>query len=514
MVNTENPDYQMAVDKGYLVKNSKGFVRPLEWWHGSGGLLDYTNPEAVAWWHSLMDRVLDVGVDGFKCDGTDPYIIEYTLTGGAFGADGKEITYPEYAHAYYRDFFYHTREKRSDPKSSSPDAGLIMSRPIDCLIDQGTKACNPFSPKDVMYSGWVGDDDGTFEGMRGCLRKNIYSAWVGYANFGCDIGGYRDRGQDREFFIRSAQLGAFSSLMENGGGGEHRPWMFDDEVVNIYRKFAVQHHRLASYLHTMGANAVDTKTSTMHPVDQETINYNMTDRHIVFPQPKTFSYRLGDDVLVHPVMFNAKESKEVYNFPDVNVDKNEAVVHMVFPEEANGKQTVWLDWWAPNDMRRSYKSGDKSLRVVAYDSYPVYVREGAFLPLHDHSVSVKDKTIENVDDNRVTFTWFHPQTSSTKASPALFQMRESITTGTGIQGKAYFTSETDFVAEISSHSGTLTGGFAFVGINKPTDVQIEAATANRCSQVYQPLQNTLRVNCASLVGGVRVTVTDGTAAWK
>jgi alpha-glucosidase (family GH31 glycosyl hydrolase) len=81
MVNTENPDFAMAAEKSYLVKTSRGHVVPIKWWHGKGGLVDYTNPEAVNWWHSLMDKVLDVGVDGFKCDGTDPYIIEYDATG-------------------------------------------------------------------------------------------------------------------------------------------------------------------------------------------------------------------------------------------------------------------------------------------------------------------------------------------------------------------------------------------------------------------------------------------------
>lgn len=81
MVNTENPDYQMCVDKKFLVRDSRGYVRPLKWWHGSGGLLDYSNPEAVEWWHAQMDKVLDAGVDGFKTDGTDPYIDEYILTG-------------------------------------------------------------------------------------------------------------------------------------------------------------------------------------------------------------------------------------------------------------------------------------------------------------------------------------------------------------------------------------------------------------------------------------------------
>ena len=87
------------------------------------------------------------------------------------------------------------------------------------------------------------------------------------------------------------------------GGGEHRPWKFDDETVNIYRKFTVQHHRLASYLHTMGANAMDSVSSAIHPVDDEVISVNGTAKHhrIFFPDPKTFSYRLGDDILVHPV---------------------------------------------------------------------------------------------------------------------------------------------------------------------------------------------------------------------
>ena len=27
------------------------------WWHGKGGLLDYSNPEALQWWHQQMDKV-------------------------------------------------------------------------------------------------------------------------------------------------------------------------------------------------------------------------------------------------------------------------------------------------------------------------------------------------------------------------------------------------------------------------------------------------------------------------
>ena len=69
---------------------------------------------------------------------------------------------------------------------------------------------------------------------------------------GSDIGGYRSSsdygtlGRTKELFIRWAQLGAFSPLMENGGNGEHRPWMFDNtnQTLDIYRQFVKFHYEL------------------------------------------------------------------------------------------------------------------------------------------------------------------------------------------------------------------------------------------------------------------------------
>lgn len=29
----------------------------VSWWHGKGGLIDYTNDDALEWWHKQMDNV-------------------------------------------------------------------------------------------------------------------------------------------------------------------------------------------------------------------------------------------------------------------------------------------------------------------------------------------------------------------------------------------------------------------------------------------------------------------------
>ena len=44
-----------------------------------------------------MDKALDLGIDGWKNDGTDPFIMEYLFPKSHAGP----ITYRQYADAYY-----------------------------------------------------------------------------------------------------------------------------------------------------------------------------------------------------------------------------------------------------------------------------------------------------------------------------------------------------------------------------------------------------------------------------
>jgi len=115
-----------------------------------------------------------------------------------------------------------------------------MSRPVDSFdfvyLD--------FSPHDVMFSGWVGDQDPTFDGMQVALKNMFHSAWRNYLNFGSDTAGYRSPSgtiRTKELLIRWAQMSAFCPLFENGGTGEHRPWAYDNETLEIYRSFVYIH---------------------------------------------------------------------------------------------------------------------------------------------------------------------------------------------------------------------------------------------------------------------------------
>ena len=68
-------------------------------------------------------QALKYGIDGWKCDGTDPYILELIIPEG----DSGVVTRKEYSDAYYGDFYDYTRAKNGNNT-------LIMSRPVDGLV--------------------------------------------------------------------------------------------------------------------------------------------------------------------------------------------------------------------------------------------------------------------------------------------------------------------------------------------------------------------------------------------
>jgi len=323
MVNTEDPDYAYAREQGYLVP---GLLRQ-KWWKGEGGLLDYRNPEAVEWWHRRMDRAIALGIDGWKVDGTDPIALKK-------GWNFRE----QYRQLYYSDFYHYTRE-RTGQKT------VIMARALE-QVNEKTLGLpswtNPFhlgfflqfAPLDVSYMSWMGDQDPTFAGLRIALTNLLASAKADYLVVGTDIGGYRNGSLNQEVFLRWAELGAFSPLMENGGIQDHRPWAMDPETLETYRAYSQLRAGLNPWLMDKAVAAWREGRSLVTPLNEG-----------------RFEYLLGDDLLVAPIL-RAGGQRQV-----------------VFPK---GSDWIWL-----NDPGRVYKGGTCLKRIFALSEFPVYVRKGS-----------------------------------------------------------------------------------------------------------------------------------------
>ena len=319
--------YAEAEAAGYFMQyNADSGPAIIDWWKGEGSLIDYWNPDAVAWWHELMQPVLDLGIDGWKCDGLDFGAIQ----GDYSPALGEEVDRWDYSEKYYRDFFDHTREQLGDDR-------IITARPVDNYgADVGGQGV-AFAPIDINWAGWVGDQDSDFLGLQAALRNLYWSADWGYVAFGSDIGGYRDDdselGRDKETFVRWAQLGAFCPVMENGGGGEHRPWMFDEETADIYRGLVELHHAMLPYLMESGGVAFAAGESLMQ-----------------FDNNETFEFLLGPDIFVAP-MIESGTARTV-----------------TFPEGS------WV--WLYGDHETFAGNSEHTLEVPL-DQFPAFVREGS-----------------------------------------------------------------------------------------------------------------------------------------
>lgn len=329
------PLYDQAKANGYFMKNNAGDANPkvVSWWKGDGSLIDFHNPAAVAWWKGLMDKALDMGVDGWKCDGADFYAFPQVYSPGK----GGMVTRLEHSHSYYQLFHDYTRQKRGNSTA-------IMSRPIDNynLGDFGGDLA-AFSPKEIGWSCWVGDQDATFGGLKAALNNMYWSSDYPYLVHGSDIGGYREDNtsppqmRTKELFIRWAQVGAFSGLMENGGGGEHRPWMFDAQTETIYRKLVLLREKfLVGYLLEQSVPAFAANKSLMQ-----------------FVNKTNYTYTLGTDIFVAPVL-DASGNVTV-NFPA-------------------GDKWVYL-----YDKSQVFEGGSSTTKTFSLDEFPVYLKQGTHI---------------------------------------------------------------------------------------------------------------------------------------
>ena len=216
-----------------------------------------------------------------------------------------------------------------------------------------------------MFSGWVGDQTGNWDGLKAALNNILRSAWRGYLNFGCDIGGYRTDnsklGRTKEVFTRWFQLGALLPLMENGGNGEHRPWVFGNDTSDIYRVFANIHTNLAPFFLNAGTKSYLKNISVLKPLAN----------NIFINQPSTYDYLINGQIYVSPITDNTTTTK--LSFPGTKTEK-------------------WIYWF--NNTIKFY-GGDKiSTFDAPYSEFPVFVQSGNIIPLevsnHYTNLGTKD----------------------------------------------------------------------------------------------------------------------------
>ena len=399
--------YEEARARGYLAGGA-----PTRWWKGKGGFIDYSNPEAVKWWHGLQQQVLDWGVDGWKLDGAD------TLFASWLG----QVPFPfKRTHSGWmstrRYMDHYARSEYQNGLATNPEfVTVIRSKDRWWTHPEG------FAPLDAAPVTWVGDNRHTWKaedrGIEQAITDILGSARLGYSVIGSDVAGYHGRSNPEDIgsttdaqlkaydasrtggdaagaefgtaagnneiapniYIRWAQFSTFCGLFMNGGHGERRLWKRSRPELEIVRTFSWLHTEFVPYIYSHVVESHRGGLPLMRPLDEG-----------------RFHYLFGGDFLVAPI----------------HEDISTRAVHL--PKGS---------WRYLFDDREVLDGGRVLSREFPLDEYPVFVRDGAIVPLNvtrsytglGDRDSAGFTTWLIYPKGRNTFTLWHPDGHPTPAS--------------------------------------------------------------------------------------------------
>jgi alpha-D-xyloside xylohydrolase len=310
---------------GYLLKRPNGAVWQWDMWQPGMGLIDFTNPAAVAWFKDKLRGLIEMGVDSFKTDFGERVPVDVAY----FDGSAPERMHNYYSLLYNRAVFEVLEEQRGT------DEAVLFARSATV----GGQA---------MPIHWGGDSTSSFSSMAETLRGGLSLAYGGFGYWSHDIGGFEGT-PDPAVFKRWLAFGLLSSHSRLHGSGSYRvPWMFDEESVDVARSFIKLKLRLMPYLYSAAVTAHEHGTPIIRPMALEF----ETDRNVAHLDTQ---YMLGDSLLVAPV-FTAEGHVDVY------------LPAGTWTNYFTGERVAGPAW-------RSEKHG--------FDTLPLYVREGAILPIGD-----------------------------------------------------------------------------------------------------------------------------------
>ncbi|MGD0862557.1 MAG: alpha-xylosidase [Candidatus Limnocylindrales bacterium] len=278
-----SPLFGEASAAGYLVRRPNGDTWQSDQWQPGMGIVDFTNPDARAWYSSKLAALLDQGVDCFKTDFGERIPTDVVWHDGS----DPERMHNFYPYLYNQTVFELLRERRGQGEA------VVFAR--------SATACSWLFPVH-----WGGDCESTFPSMADTLRGGLSLGLSGFGFWSHDIGGFEGT-PPPAVYQRWAQFGLLSSHSRLHGSNSYRvPWLVDDQSVEVVTVFARLKCRLMPYLYRAAVEASRSGVPMMRAMLLE------------FPDDPTAAfldrqYMLGESLLVAPIF--AADGQVTYYIP-------------------------------------------------------------------------------------------------------------------------------------------------------------------------------------------------------
>jgi len=292
---------------------------PSDTWNAPVAIVDFTSPDAVAWWKELHRPLLELGVAAFKTDFGEDVPPDARFADGSTGEEMHNL----YPLLYNRAVYEITREVAGE--------GIVWSR-------------SGWAGSQRYPTCWGGDPACDHDSLAAALRGGLSLGLSGVPFWSHDIGGYRGT-PDERLYVRWAQLGLLSPHARCHGEPAREPWRIGPRAEEIFRRYAKLRQELLPYVCRQARESCRTGMPLARPLVLE-----LPDDPVAWSIDDEFL--LGDDLLVAPVL-DASDRRRVW-----------------FPP---GR---WIDWWSGREHE-----GERWEEVAApLEILPLFLREGAESP--------------------------------------------------------------------------------------------------------------------------------------
>ncbi|OXA97240.1 glycosyl hydrolase [Flavobacterium oncorhynchi] len=330
--------YKEALEKDYFCKRADGPYMKGKVWPGECNFPDYTNPAVREWWAGLFkELVAEIGVKGVWNDMNEPAVMEV-----------PNKTFPmDVRHVYDGNPCSHRKAHNI--------YGTQMARATYHGVKRFAYPKRPFVITRSAYSGaqrytssWTGDNVATWEHLWIANIQVQRMSISGMGFTGSDIGGFAEQ-PTGELYARWIQLGVFHPFCRTHSSGDHgnqEPWAFDEEVINITRKFVSLRYQLLPYLYTMFWQYIEEGIPMLKPLvyfDQDDTQTHYRNDEFIF----------GNQILVCPILEPNAVGRRMY------IPRGEWYNYWTNEFSVGGRE-VWID--------------------TKFDEIPVFVKAGAVIP--------------------------------------------------------------------------------------------------------------------------------------
>lgn len=334
LVSVHNPLFNEMAGKGWLLKHKlTGEPYRYQWDQSAfgevltplpeSGIVDFTHPEAYAFWRDSHKPLFDLGVDMIKADFGEQVEDDNML---AHNGDSGNRLHNVYSFLY-NQCVYEAAERYSKT------GAFLFSR-------------SAWTGSQRFPSQWGGDPQADWGGLAGSIRGALSWGMSGAPFFATDVGGFYKDTRDAELFARWCQAAVFSAHMRLHGIGQREPWSYDDKAELAANKALAWRYRLLPYISQTVSQASESGLPVMRAMA------------LAYPHERAswafeHQFMFGDSLLVAPCL------------------------------APGGQVEVYLpqgDWLRLEDAS-SWQGGRVHALTLALDEVAVFAKAGSKIPL-------------------------------------------------------------------------------------------------------------------------------------